>query len=266
MKKSLPKITVHCLVCNEERWIWFAIMSVIDYVDEILIWDNGSTDKTLAIVRSIDNPKIKIKELGVIDASTFTEVRNQMLKEVKTDWMMILDGDEIWTDEALIESQKQMTADIHYLVNSYYNLVGDLYHYQDENAGRYKIKSWTGHLNIRFINKNLIPGLHFANPYGSEGPVDTQERSIQDVDAYRTKFVESKYFHTTHLTRSDKSGVMMREPKYKYELGHLFPNDFSFPKVFYLPNVNNPWTRRGLIFVLNACWQTPLRHLKRLFI
>ena len=51
------------LIRNEENFIWFAINSVIDYVDEIMVWDMGSIDKTEEIVKSIDNPKIKYKKV-----------------------------------------------------------------------------------------------------------------------------------------------------------------------------------------------------------
>jgi len=56
MKKF--KIVVHCLVKNEENFIWYAINSVLPFVDKIMIWDNDSTDKTIEIIKSIHSPKI----------------------------------------------------------------------------------------------------------------------------------------------------------------------------------------------------------------
>ena len=266
MKNYSPKITACCLVCNEERWLWYAIMSVLDFVDEILVWDTGSTDNTPEIIKSIKSPKIKFKEIGSVDPKMFTIVRNQMLDEVKTDWMLILDGDEIWTDEAIRESKLLMNSNTNYLINPYFNLLGDIYHYQNENAGRYKIKLWSGHISIRLVNKESIPGLHFANPYGSEGLVNAEGISLQNVEEYKTQLIQSKYFHTTHLARSINNQVMMRKQKYKYELGNSFPKDFNYPKVFYIPGPQNPWKPRNLSFVFHSCWQTPLRYLKRLFV
>ena len=48
------KVWAHTLVKNEERYIWYAVMSVIDWVDKILIWDTGSTDKTVEIIKEIE--------------------------------------------------------------------------------------------------------------------------------------------------------------------------------------------------------------------
>src|SRR3989344_4290900 len=266
MKNYSPKITACCLVCNEERWIWYSIMSVLDFVDEILVWDTGSADKTSEIIKSIKSSKIKFREVGIVDAQTFTQMRNQMLSEVKTDWILILDGDEIWTDEATHESKLLMNSNANYLINTYFNPLGDVYHFQNENAGRYKIKSWSGHISIRLVNKESIFGLHFANPYGSEGLVNGQGMLLQNDEELKTVLVKEKYLHATHLERSVNNQVMMRKQKYKYELGNTFPKDFNYPKVFYIPGPQNPWKLRNLSFVFYSCWQTPLRYLKRLFI
>lgn len=46
-------ITVHTLVKNEERYLWFAVTSVIDYVDKMLLWDTGSTDRTIQLIKEL---------------------------------------------------------------------------------------------------------------------------------------------------------------------------------------------------------------------
>lgn len=53
MVKELSKISVIIRCKNEERWIGHAIQSVIDHLNkpEIIIIDNGSTDKSMEIVR-----------------------------------------------------------------------------------------------------------------------------------------------------------------------------------------------------------------------
>ena len=45
---------------NDEDWIYMAIMSVIDYVDEIVIVLQNCTDNTEKIIKEINSPKIKI--------------------------------------------------------------------------------------------------------------------------------------------------------------------------------------------------------------
>ena len=51
------------LVKNEERFLWYAINSILPFVDKIMIWDTGSTDKTVEILKLITSPKISFKEV-----------------------------------------------------------------------------------------------------------------------------------------------------------------------------------------------------------
>ena len=53
----MKKIWAHTLVKNEERFIWFSVMSVIVNVDKVLIWDTGSTDDTVKIIQKIKSHK-----------------------------------------------------------------------------------------------------------------------------------------------------------------------------------------------------------------
>ena len=104
--KALPKskIIVHCLVKNEERFIWYALQSVLPYVDHVLVWDTGSTDKTLDIIRSIKSSKISLKTFKSVSATLHTKLRQQMLQATpkdKYDWLMILDGDEVWPEASI---------------------------------------------------------------------------------------------------------------------------------------------------------------------
>ena len=46
------------IVKNEDQWVFYAINSVLPYVDELIITDTGSTDHTLELIRSIHSPKI----------------------------------------------------------------------------------------------------------------------------------------------------------------------------------------------------------------
>lgn len=270
---SRPKIVAHSLVNNEEKWIWYSLMSVIDCVDEVYVWDTGSTDHTVDIIRSISSPKIKFRQLVDVDKNTFTSYRQQMLDMTSADWVLILDGDEIWPADALSTSLGTITgssAPLNYLVSRYYNLLGDVFHYQDEHAGRYKIGKFSGHISIRFINLHSIPGLHFALPYGQEGLFDANNVPIQNLLPDRQPLIPLPYLHATHLCRSDvvnSGSVMMRSKKFKYELGHTFSEDLVYPACFYQvrPNiVSSPWTHRSPAYFLNSLWQTPLKHFKRM--
>lgn len=248
-------------------------MSVLDFVDEALVWDTGSTDNTVEIIKSIKNPKIKFRQYGEVNAQTFTMAHNDMLKSTSPGWMFMVDGDEIWPSDVIKSSITTIKNDgnnYDFFIRHHYDLVGDVFHYQEEMAGRYNLRNYTGHFAIRAVNIESIKGIHFGKPHGQLGIFNESEILIQDYPLYKTTLLPGSFFHTTHLQRSKNSQfdrqVMKRDFKYKYELGHAFPKDFKYPEVFYYPRpdfVSSPWEKRSFSFVLNSLWQTPLKMIKR---
>lgn len=264
------RIVAHTLVKNEEKWIWYSLMSVLDYVDEIFVWDAGSTDRTVDIIKTISSPKIKFKEIGNVDERTFTIARQNMIKDTKADWAIIVDGDEVWPKEAILQtisSMKESGPKMEFLVNKYMNLIGDVYHYQETSASHYRIGKYYGNFTVRAVNLTAISGLHFGNPYGSEGFFDSTNTPIQDRTPFKAELIPSPYLHMTHLGRSSKDNlVMQRKPKFKHELGIPLVSDFSYPGCFYIPRpnlVSSPWEKQSFSYTLNAVWQTPIKYIKR---
>ncbi len=268
------KIVAHTIVRNEENWIWYSLTSVINHIDEIIIWDTGSTDRTANIIKSVNNPRIKFKAIKVTkNESDLSKARNHMLEETQADWLMILDGDEIWPDSSIqrvvnfIKTQGHLYDSI---VVPTLNCVGDIFHISSPSAGRYSIAGKTGHYNLRFINLKKIPGLQVSNPPGQlQSYCDSKSVKIQDRDPQGIAFISAPYLHMTHLARSSRSHdkeVFWRSPKFKYDLGKPLLSDFEYPKCFYFPRpqiVPTPWNQRSLFFILNATWQTPLKSIKR---
>ena len=74
---------------NEENFIWYSIMSVINYVDKIIIYDTGSDDKTIDIINKINNKKIILREIKT-DKFYEDKLRQQMLNETTSDWFIVL--------------------------------------------------------------------------------------------------------------------------------------------------------------------------------
>lgn len=267
-------ITAQTLVKNEARFLWYAVISVAQHVDKILLWDTGSTDDTIKIaeeIKKVLGSKVDCQKFVVKTPEDVTKLRQKMLDKTETDWFLVVDGDEVWWEDSIKNVVKAIKRDgsrLDYLVSPYYTLVGDIYHYQEEQAGRYKIHDWRGHINIRAINKS-IPGLHVKGTYPLEGYYDKEEVIIQERAKTRAKFVEDKCLHLTHLTRSSggqDNNVAGRSKKLKYELGREFPGDFYYPEVFFRPRpaiVPSPWQKMTTGFWAKSLIETPLRKIKR---
>jgi glycosyltransferase involved in cell wall biosynthesis len=269
------KVWAHTLVKNEERYVWYAVMSVIDWVDKILIWDTGSTDKTVEIIKEIKKvypDKVDFKEVGEVDPQKFTKVRQKMLDATTSDWLILIDGDEVWWEDsikAMISTVRTEGDTLETIVNSPYNIVGDIYHYQEEAAGRYEIDGRRGHFSFRAINRK-IPGLHLKKPHGIQGFFDRNGALIQERPKKFRKFLDAPFMHFTYMARSSSREkdlkVPKRDIKLKYELGIPFPRDFYYPEVFFRSRpaiVPSPWRKIRKDYFLRAFMETPIRRLKR---
>ena len=173
-------IWAHTLVKNEDKYLWFAVSSVVKYVDKLLLWDTGSTDETVSIcelLKSTYPKKIDFRRVVQKDIYDFTLTRQQMLEKTSADWLMILDGDEVWWEAGIARATQTLSREtnkhLETLVTPYFNIVGDIFHYQEEKAGMYQIDGQKGHLNIRFVNM-AIPGLQMKIKYeiGNTFPAD----------------------------------------------------------------------------------------------
>ena len=84
------KLSGLILVKNNERSIEYALKSIADYMDEIVVLDSGSTDKTLDIAAHYTK-NIYYHEFG----NNFAQQKNFGMKQCHGDWIFILDSDEI---------------------------------------------------------------------------------------------------------------------------------------------------------------------------
>ncbi len=211
-------ITGHTLIKNEEVWIKQALEAVLPFLDKLLVWDTGSTDATVRIIKSVQSPNLEFKECGPVDRDGLVRLRNEQIKLTKSDWLMLVDGDEIWPKEnleKLISAMKAAKPGTIALVNRTRNCIRDLNHYLPENKGQYHIGPWSGHLNIRAIRN--LPGLKVVGSYPNEAYM-LDGKKLQDQPG-RLEFVDTWYYHTTHLKRTswrNSFKVIDRVKKFKW--------------------------------------------------
>ena len=82
-------ISVCLIVKDEERMLPSCLESIADLADEVVVYDTGSTDRTIDIARSAGARVIE----GYWDES-FGRARNAALAQARGDWVLSLDADE----------------------------------------------------------------------------------------------------------------------------------------------------------------------------
>lgn len=266
----------HTLVKNEDRYLWYAVRSVIEHVDKVLLWDTGSSDNTVKIAEELKKrypSKIDFREVGEVNPDQFTVIRQKMLDASDCDWVIIVDGDEVWWEDKIQEIRNVVNSrgkELDSIVSRYYNIVGDIYHFQDETAARYQIDGKIGNLTIRAMNRK-IKGLKFSKPHGQQGIYDGNGILIQDRNPKKRFWQEGySYLHFTNMQRSGKRAndlkVPKRDFKLKYEIGHEFERDHYYPEVFFNDRpsgICNVWSKADAGYQTKALIYTPLRFIKR---
>lgn len=271
----MNNLTVHCVVKNEQKWIWYAICSVLDIADKILIFDTGSTDKTVEIIKSIKSKKIIFEQKGEVSAKSLVDLRRQQLKMTKTEWFLILDGDEIWpqlTKKELIHRLKNAKRNDWAIVVRAWNFVGDIYHIHPESIHYhwpFAPKNWQGWANLRLISTE-IPGLGIKGEYPLEYYHDKTGTPIQNYGKKHLIFLKNRYFHTTYLQRSSSrkrdKRILNRANKWKLELGSRLPKNVKYPEVFYKKRpkgVQSPFYKRSALETLVSVPMTPIKEVRR---
>lgn len=269
---SKTNITAHLVVKNEDMFIWYAISSIINFTDRIIIFDTGSQDRTEMIIKTFKSDKIVFAQKGEVNSQELTNLRQEQVEMTRTDWCWIVDGDEIYPKSTAREIIKYVgKKDKRYEggVVRRYDLLGDIYHYQRESVGEYNLFGQRGHLVLRLINKRRIPLLNARGIYPYEGYFDSQGKPL--IKHRKENFFITRHhlFHAMYLPRSTLGSNLdktLHRHKYKIETGYPFKSKKEFPEVFYLhrpnlvPDVSRP---RNISYEIQASIITPLKQLKR---
>lgn len=264
---SDPNLTVHCIIRNEDRFVWFALMSVLPYVSKILIYDTGSTDMTVQAVKSIKSKKIIFEERGETSPSNLTKLRGEQIDRTDSDFFMLLDGDEIWPADGMREivlATKNWPAEKIAGFCRTKNAVGDVWHYLPDDAGKYHFAGYKGHLNMRLFRSSRQ--LSVAGTYPLEG-YTYQGRPLNDWDE-KLFYIDTWYLHATHLQRSSLSDQVLGFRRRTKEQGIALEKK-ELPEVFfdqYPGFISDPLTKRSFGFEVQSLISTPLKKLKRRFI
>lgn len=95
------KLSVIVITLNEEKNIEECLKSV-QWVDEIIVVDSNSTDKTVELAKKFTQNIFQLNE-------SYGIKKNFGIEKAKSEWILWLDADERITDELRIEIQQTIT-------------------------------------------------------------------------------------------------------------------------------------------------------------
>ncbi len=207
-KSANNKVTLSlCMIVkNEEQHLARCLLSAKPVVNEIIIVDTGSTDRTKNIALAYG-----AKVFDFPWTNDFSAARNQSLAKASGDWILVLDADEVISslDYKMLAQivKKKPTRPVAYsMVTRNYTYVvaaegwtANDHRYGKEEAGT----GWFPSRKVRlFVNDKRI---RFQNPVHEFVEESLQEAGIK---------IETLDIPVHHYGRFDKNKLIMKGKKY----------------------------------------------------
>ncbi len=173
-------ISVCMATYNGERYIVEQLVSILKQLgeeDEVIISDDGSKDKTLEVVKSLNDPRVKV----------FTDNKNHgftgnfynALSKAKGDYIFLSDQDDVWMDNKVaVVMDAFKTYD--FVVSDAIEVDENLKEINHSRITTYGMKSgfWNNLLRSRYLGccmafkRNVLEGLFPPPTYENDYPHD----------------------------------------------------------------------------------------------
>ena len=146
----MNSISLCMIVKDEEAVIGRCLASVCDLVDEIIIVDTGSSDKTKEIVRKYTE---KVYDFPWID--DFSAARNYSFSKATKDYIMWLDADDV-----LLEQDRSSFLERKKALNPSISMVMMKYHTAFDKNGVPTFSYYRERLMLRSMNFQWVGAIH----------------------------------------------------------------------------------------------------------
>ena len=216
---------------NSERYIKASIQSVIDQTYpywELLIVDDCSSDKTVKIIKSFKDQRIKLFENEVNSGAAIS--RNWALREAKGKWIAFLDSDDIWLSTKLEEQLKFMVDNNYSFTFTDYRICNNgewenVIHTAPNVVDYRRIKKYCYFSTITVIYDANVVGLIQIGDIKKNNDYAMWLKALKTVKAYRYPKCLSYYIKHTN---SISSGSKFKLIKWHYI---LFKNECGYGKI-----------------------------------
>lgn len=137
-------LTVIFTTYNEEHNIDEAILSVLDWTDEIIVVDSFSTDQTAVILKKYDIKLLQRKYNGPADQ------KNWAIPQAKNEWVLLMDADERATPEMCAEITNILSRGGETRFDCYW--IGFRHYFMDKPVN---YSGWQNDKTIRLIRRDI---------------------------------------------------------------------------------------------------------------
>ncbi|GGI16509.1 glycosyltransferase family 2 protein [Gottfriedia solisilvae] len=239
----MSKISLVMIVKNEEEYLGRCLNSIYSHVDEIIIVDTGSSDKTINIAESYGANVYHYEW-----TNDFAQARNYALEKSSSEWNIVLDADEYITSnieslKEFIEKNKEKNVIGKVIINSKTISDGEI-KYTRSLVSRILPKGvyFTGRIheqvNIDFPRKNTEIEIHhdgylLSNKTDRNLPLLLLELKEDENDGYILYQIAKQY------SLQNKYELALNFYRKSYENTSYSDNYFALMIVDYLYSINS---------------------------
>ncbi|MFD1695405.1 glycosyltransferase family 2 protein [Roseibium aestuarii] len=192
---SLP-VSAFIIACNEADRIGRAISSVIDWADEVIVIDSGSSDDTVAVAQALGARVIHNPWPGYGPQKRFGE------DQCRNDWLFNLDADEEVTPELRTEIESLVSSGRHRQADHWRVMILDVFAHEEKPAawayGYHQIRLYDrrkGRFSASTVHDTVRPE---PGTRGEDLRHPMAHRSIRDLD-----FQVGKYNRYSNMQVAD---------------------------------------------------------------
>ena len=205
-------LTLSMIVKNEEMFLADCLRSVEGIVDEIIIVDTGSTDRTVEIAKSFGARVIEIEW-----PHDFAKARNVGLDAVTTQWVLIMDADEEFVRE---DTQVLREAITHPSADAYNIRIISLMDRAEDITESYVTRLVRSHPQLRFqgaVHEQLFHSVVEAKMTLRELNVRlTHKGYLNAVMKERDKHERNRRLLESHVARNPQDIYMLWQLSQSY--------------------------------------------------
>lgn len=209
----MQSLSVVIICKNEADVIGKTLQSLVGLCDDIIVYDNGSTDNTLEQVRKFN---VQLQQ-GTWEG--FGKTKNKAITLAKYDWILSLDADES-IDQELKQTllALKLTEEKNVYEIKFKNFLGNKY---------LKYGEWGGDKHIRLFNRKRT---HWNDASVHEELLMTREMSVKKLKGY--------ILHQTIKDMNDYAAKMVRYAMLNAEKYQQQGKKSSFFKIRIAPGLS----------------------------
>ena len=182
--------------CIEE-----AIRSVLLFADEVIVLDGGSTDGTLELIESIEDPRIKIHHVEWLENmgnGMYGIAKSLSLSRCISDWCVLFDADEVY-HESLSDTMRKIPNSVGPdIIAIKFNTIHFYKDYQHVLNG---FSEWKDLYTEKVYMIRNRMGIHHGNINGD--PDNFLLSNGQPIPADGTVLLKIPVFHYGHVRSND---------------------------------------------------------------